>query len=101
MERIETFVIARNELRKVLVSLNMEEKNILALFGILNKAHKHINVISLVTTVERMGFDREKSARLLRRLGLDDVVVANVFRMVDESKIDADIGRIFEATVDL
>jgi len=96
----ETFVIARGELRKVLVSLGMDEKNIIALFGILNKAHKHINMISFVTTVEKMGYDRDKSTKLLRRLGMDDISISNVFRMVDESKIDSEIGRVYNATVD-
>jgi hypothetical protein len=98
--RQETFVIARNELRKSLVALGMSEKNVIALFGILNKAHKHVNVISFVTAVERMGYDRDKSAKLLRRLGMDDVTISDVFRMVDESKIDSEIGRVYNATVD-
>ena len=100
MEKIETFTIQRNDLRKALVSLGMEEKNILSLFALLNKAHKHINVISLVTTIERMGFDRDRSTRVLRRVGMDDVMIASVFRMVDENKISSEIGRIYDASVD-
>ena len=38
--------------------------------------------------------------RVLRRIGMDDVVIANVFRMVDESKIDAEIGKVYDATLD-
>ncbi len=94
------FTIGRNDLRKALVSMGMEDKAILALFNILNKAHRHINAIAFVTTLERMGVGREKSARVLRRIGMDDVVIANVFRMVDESKIDAEIGKIYDATID-
>ncbi|MDE1865518.1 MAG: hypothetical protein KGH94_02675 [Candidatus Micrarchaeota archaeon] len=94
------FTIPRNELRKVLLSIGMEDKSILSLFNMLNKAHRHINAISFVTTLERMGGTREKSARVLRKLGMDDVVIANVFRMVDESKIDAEIGRIYDASID-
>ena len=55
MANNETFTITRNDFRKALVSLGMEEKNILGLFNILNRAHRHINAISLVTTLERMG----------------------------------------------
>ena len=66
----------------------------------LNKAHKHVNVISFITTIERMGFDRGKSARVLRRLGMDDMTLANIFRMVDESKINSEIGRVYNASVD-
>jgi len=100
MANQETFVISRNDLRKALVSLGMGEKGILTLFGVLDKAHKHVNAISFVTTVERMGLDREKSIRLLRRLGMDDVSISNVFRMVDESKINAEIGRVYNAVVE-
>ena len=95
-----SFTIGRNELRKALVSLRMEEKSILLLFNILNKAHRHINAIAFVTTLERMGLDRDKTARLLRRIGMDDVVIANMFRMVDESKIDAEIGKVYNASID-
>jgi len=101
LERIDTFAIGRNELRKVLVGVGMDEKNILGLFSVLNKAHKHINAIVLVTTLERMGLDRDKSTRVLRRIGMDDVSISNVFRMVDESKIEAEIGKLYNATVDL
>lgn len=96
----DSFTINRNDLRKTLVSVGMDEKNILTLFNILNKAHRHINAIGFVTTLERMGLDRERSIRVLRRMGMDDVVIANVFRMVDESKIDAEIGKIYNATID-
>jgi hypothetical protein len=100
MAESDTFTIGRNELRKALVSLGMEEKSILMLFNILNKAHRHINAIGLVTALERMGLSREKATRVLRRIGMDDVVIANVFRMVDESKIDAEIGKVYNATID-
>ena len=100
MATSNSFTIGRNELRKALVSLRMEEKSILLLFNILNKAHRHINAIAFVTTLERMGLDRERSARVLRRIGMDDVVIANVFRMVDESKIDAEIGKVYNATIE-
>jgi Fe2+ transport system protein FeoA len=100
MATTDSFTITRNDLRKALVSLGMEEKSILMLFNILNKAHRHINAIGFVTTLERMGLDREKSVRVLRRMGMDDVIIVNVFRMVDESKIDAEIGKVYNATVD-
>ena len=96
----DSFTISRTDLRKALVSMGMEEKSILLLFNLLNKAHRHINAIGFVTTLERMGMNREKSVRVLRRMGMDDVIIANVFRMVDESKIDAEIGKIYNASVD-
>lgn len=95
----QSFTISRNDMRKILVGLGMTEKTILALFGVLDKAHRHINAIALVTTVERMGLDREMSIRLLRRLGMDDITINNIFRMVDESKINAEIGRVYDAKI--
>ena len=100
MAKIETFTISRNELRKVLVSMGMSDKNVISLFGVLDKAHKHANSISFVTMLERMGMDRAKSTRILRRIGLEDITIENVMNMVDESKINAEIGRTYEATVD-
>ena len=100
MAKIETLTISRNELRKVLVSMGMSDKNVISLFGVLDKAHKHANAISFVTMLERMGMDRVKSTRILRRIGLEDITIENVMNMVDESKINAEIGRTYEATVD-
>jgi hypothetical protein len=100
MAKIDTFTISRNDLRKVLVNMGMSDKNVISLFGVLDKAHKHANAISFVTMLERMGMNREKSTRILRRIGLDDITIEDVMNMVDESKINAEIGRIYEATVD-
>ncbi len=101
VERIDSFAISRSELRKVLVSVGMADRNIMALFGMLDKAHKHVNAVAFVTMMQRMGIEYDKSIIVLRRMGLDDVTISNVMEMVDESKIDAEIGRIYNATVDM
>lgn len=96
----DSFSIYRNDLRKVLVGMGVSEKNIMGLFGALDKSHKHTNAISFVNTLERMGLDREKVSKVLRRIGMDDVDLTNLFRIVDESKISAEIGRLYDATID-
>ncbi len=100
-KRIDSFDISRSELRKVLVSAGMADRNIMALFGMLDKAHKHINAVSFVTILARMGLDYDKAIIVLRRMGLDDVTINNVMEMVDESKIDSEIGRVYDATIDI
>lgn len=100
-KRVDSFEISRSELRKVLVGSGMADRNIMALFGMLDKAHKHVNAIAFVTILQRMGVNYDKVIIVLRRMGLDDVTISNVMEMVDESKIDSEIGRVYDATIDM
>ena len=100
MSNQDTFVISRSELRQVLISLSISEKSIGEIMASLDKGHRHTNVIVFANMLEKLGIDRTKMANIFRRMGMDDVTISDTFRMVDESKIKAETGRIFEANIE-
>ncbi len=100
MARQDTFVISRIELRHVLSSLGVPEKDIGVLLSTMEKTHRHTNVIVFTNLLERMGIDRDRIDNVFRRLGIDDVTISNIFRMVDESRISAETGRLFDVSLD-
>ncbi|HUY70207.1 MAG TPA: hypothetical protein VMV00_01405 [Candidatus Baltobacteraceae bacterium] len=100
MPKSSTFTIPRQDLRRILVIYSVSEKNIQGLFASMEKAHRHINVISFAALLEKAGVDRDKSANILRRLGMDDIAIRTIFNMVDEQKISAETGRVYNVTID-
>jgi hypothetical protein len=100
MPKSNTFTIPRQDLRRILVIYGVSEKTIQGMFAAMEKAHRHMNVISFAALLEKAGVDRDRSANIFRRLGMDDITIRNVFGMVDEQKISAETGRIYNATID-
>jgi copper homeostasis protein CutC len=97
----DTFVVNRTELRQILISFGVSERNISSFINSLEKTHRHTNIIVFESMREKMGVDRENMSNLFRRMGMDDVTISNAFRMVDENKIMAEMGRVYEAEVEL
>ncbi|MGI0100543.1 MAG: hypothetical protein ACREBH_02385 [Candidatus Micrarchaeaceae archaeon] len=100
MAKQDTFIISRPELRQVLIALGIKERDIGNLITAMDKAHRHTNIIVFVNLLEKLGIDRDKVSNVLRRMGMDDVTITNAFRMVDESKISAETGRLYDASID-
>ena len=98
--RQDSFVISRTELRQVLTALGIKERDINNLTTALDKAHRHTNIIIFANLLEKLGIDRDKMGNVFRRMGMDDVTISSVFRMVDESKISAETGRLYDASID-
>lgn len=94
-----TFTISRIELRRILLALKVSEKSIEGLIGNMEKSHRHINVVAFVTMLEKAGLERDDITNVLRRLGMDDVLISDVMGMVDEKKITSEIGRVYEADI--
>lgn len=101
MAKQDTFIISRIELRQILIALGVRERDITQLLATLDKTHRHTNVIVFANLLEKLGVDRDKMGNVFRRMGMDDVTISNAFRMVDEEKISAETGRIYEATIEL
>jgi SOS response regulatory protein OraA/RecX len=100
MAKLETFIISRQELRRVLVAFGMNEKNIEGLLTNMEKAHRHVNVISFAGMLEKAALDREKISNVLRRLGIDDLTIRNILNTMDEQKIKAETGRLFTVNIE-
>lgn len=97
----ETFTISRPDFRHILTAFGVSEKNIASLFGSMEKAHRHINVIGFVSMLEKAGLDRDECSNIFRRLNMDDVTIKRVFDMVDEERISSETGRLYEATIEI
>ena len=92
--------MTRGELRHVLVAFGMNEKSIQSIFATMDKSHKHINIITFASLLEKAGMNRNLMGDVLRRMGMDDITIANVFNMVDEQKISAETGRLYNAEIE-
>ncbi len=95
----DTYTISRQELRRILTAYKVDENNIVRLFSDMEKMHRHINAISFAGMLEKVNIKREVIANILRRLGMDDVSINYTLTGMDEQKLMAETGRIFEATI--
>ena len=95
-----TFTIARNELRRVLTVFGMNEKSIQALFSGMEKTHRHVNALAFAASLEKFGIDRSRSTDVFRRLGIDDLTINEIFESMDEQRISAETGRLYDAVLE-
>lgn len=100
MAKLETFIISRQELRRVLIAFGMSEKSIESILSSMEKAHRHINAIAFASLLEKAGFDRGHTINLFRRLGIDDISIRSILDQADEQKILAETGRLFNVEID-
>lgn len=100
MANISTFALGRMEIRHILVSFNVSDKNIENLLGNLEKARRHINVVTFIAMLDRIGLDRDKVTEVLRRFGIDDVTISRSMEAVDENRIMSETGRIYSVSIE-
>ncbi len=100
MPNPNTFTVSRLELRKILIAYGLTEKSIAALFSSMEKEHRHINVIQFTTLLEKTGLSRERIANVFRRLNMDDILISEILNMTDESKIAAETGKLYTASIE-
>lgn len=99
LARQDTFVLSRVSLRQILLAVGMSDRNITTFMNSLEKTHRHSNIIVFANLLERMGIDRDRMTNVFRRMGMDDITINNAFRMVDESKIRAETGHLYDAEI--
>ena len=100
MVKSETFTIARRELKRILTAFGVGERDIGNIFQSMEKAHRHINVVTFTALLEKAGLDKEKQANVFRRLGMDDLTIQSVINIADEQKIIAETGRLFDVSIE-
>lgn len=100
MANVSSFALGRMEIRHILISFNVSEKNIENLLSNLEKAHRHINVVTFIAMLDRVGLDRDKVTEVLRRFGIDDVTISRSMEAVDENRIMSETGRIYNVTIE-
>lgn len=95
-----TFTISRIELKKMLASLGVSDGSIEGMLASMNKVHRHVNAVSFVSMLEKLGIKHKDVNNILRRLGIDDTTITEVFNMLDEQKIQSAFGKVVELKVD-
>ena len=95
-----TFIVSRVELRHMLLAFRVSEKNIQSALSLMEKSHRHVNIISFISMLGGYGLGKEQITQLLRRMGLDDIKIGEAIEMADEHKILSEAGKLFYATLD-
>lgn len=95
-----TFTLNKIELRRILSSFKVSDKNIDFLLTQLDKMHRHANVIIFAEMLQKAGLKQSDAINVLRRAGIDDVTISNVMDAIEEDRIKNTFGRIIELSVD-
>ncbi len=95
-----SFAVNRIELKRMLSSFKVSDKNIEALLAQLDKMHRHVNVIMLADMLQKAGIRHNDIINMLRRTGIDDVTISNIFDVLEEERIKNTFGRLIELSVD-
>lgn len=95
-----SFTVNRIELKRMLTSLGASEKNIDDLIANLNKMHRHANAVAFAGMLQKLGLKTEGIGNILRRIGIDDISISNIFNTLDEEKIKNTYGRIVDISIE-
>ncbi len=95
-----TYIVDRIRLEKILSAFKVSTKNIDEMLNQINKTHRHINALALVSMLHRYGVKPADAASILRRIGVDDVTITEIFNRVDEQNISETYGKVVELSVD-
>jgi len=96
----ETFTVSKVTLKRMLTVLRLSERNIDELLANLNRMHKHINAVAFAGMLQRLGLRPDDIANVLRRIGIDDITISNIFNMVDEERIKNAYGKVVEIFIE-
>ena len=95
-----TYVVNRIRLEQILSSFKVSTKNIDEMLNQINKTHRHINGIAFVSMLHRYGVKPSDVSNILRRIGIDDVTITDIFNKLDEQNINETYGKVVELSVD-
>jgi hypothetical protein len=95
-----TFIISRIDMKRMLTSMGISESSIEGMLSSLNKMHRHVNVVAFVGMLQKLGPKAAEVSNLLRRIGIDDVTITDIFNTLDEEKIKSTFGRVVTLVVE-
>jgi 5-bromo-4-chloroindolyl phosphate hydrolysis protein len=98
---VDTFTISRTTLRRILTNAGLTESNISSIMSQIEKAHRHMNIISFGITIEKFGINKESIIKVFRSIGVDDITIHDIINMMDEERINAEAGKTYEISLDL
>ncbi len=95
-----TFAINKIELKRILSSFKVSDKNIDSILAQLDRMHRHVNVIMFTGMLQNVGLKHNEIINMLRRAGIDDVTISNIFDVLEEEKIRNTFGKMIELKVE-
>ena len=97
---VGSFSISRIDMKRMLTSMGVSDKSVESLLSSLNKMHRHVNAVAFVGMLQKIGLKQREISNMLRRIGIDDVSITEVFNTLDEERIKSAFGRIVELRVE-
>ena len=94
-----SFGVNRIALKKMLTSLGVSDAAAEGVVNTLNRMHRHANVVFFVDTLEKLGLKQYDITNVLRRIGIDDATIAEIFNVLDEERIKRTFGKIVKLEV--
>ena len=94
-----TYVINKIELKRILTSFRVNTRSIEAMLGSLDKMHKNVNAIEFAKMLYGIGLKQIQVETILRRIGVDDLAISDIFDRIDEDKIHQSFGRVVELSI--
>ena len=95
-----SFAVNRVDLKKMLTALGVSDGAAEGLLTALNKAHRHINAVTFVDMLQKLGLKQYDINNILRRIGIDDASIAEIFNVLDEERIQSAFGKIVKLEVE-
>ena len=96
-----TYIINKIELKRILNSFGVNIRSVEGMLGTLDKMHKNVNAIEFAKMLFGLGLKQVQVETILRRIGIDDLAISDIFDRIDEDKIHQSFGRVVELGVDL
>lgn len=96
----ETFTVSRVALKRMLTPLGVSDRAAENMLATLNKMHRHVNVVLFVDMLEKLGVKQYDVNNILRRIGIDDAKIAEVFNVLDEERIRSTFGKVVTLKVE-
>jgi DNA helicase HerA-like ATPase len=92
-----TVSIKKDEIRGRLRSIGVDEQKIDDVVNLFEKNNRHVDVITFVITLERMGVTRRTVSSFLKEMGIDDTLIINIFTKADfrkEGKTSSSLSQV-------
>ncbi len=84
----------------MLSPLGISPGSIEAMLSIMDKSHKHVDAIAFVGMLQKLGLSLNKIENILRRIGIDDTRIIEIFNSLDEEKIEATFGKVVDLKIE-
>ena len=95
-----TFAIDKTELKRILSNFKVSDANAESIVAQLDRMHRHVNVLVFAEMLQKIGLRQANVVNVLRRAGIDDVTISNIFDSIEEQRIKNTFGKLIEITIE-